>query len=80
MKIIIKILIFSTIYRYLELEGLIAFVLIWLTMQQIDWNHYSPIRNLILFFVILIITIIYLGFFFNLPVSHFSLNRLTDLG
>lgn len=80
MKILLRILIFTIIYRYLALEGTIASLLIWFTMQQIDWIHYSPIKNLILFFIILAITIVYLGFFFNFPVSHFSLNRLLDSG
>jgi tryptophan-rich sensory protein len=69
MKILLKVLIFAVIYHYLKIEGTIAAMLIWLTMRQINLK-YSPVKNLILFLVTLAITIIYFGFFFNLPIPE----------
>jgi|GEM_PF-1978488 len=67
MKILLKVLILAGIYHYLKIEGTIATMLIWLTMQQINLE-YSPVKNLILFLVTLAITIAYFGLFFNLPI------------
>jgi hypothetical protein len=63
MGILLKLLFFTAVYHYLKIEGAIAVLLILLTISQIKID--SPIWNLILFFVTLIITIVYLVVFFE---------------